>query len=229
MDERGPIQVIDGEIDMKFKHTKTAPALIEEVLSKDCYDVRNLSLGDGDIVDFGANEGMFTVWMAKKFPEKTVYAFEPVKETFEILKENIKLNELKNVYAYKCGIDSERYEGAVLIVSKDYSGGSSNWVTFNPEHHRKEVASVFTVEHVLGFMASNMVDKPKIALMKVDVEGAEYDALYAFKEWDRVNKIVIEVHINRRLEFEGRRPDGLITWLGNRTQVHKAVVCPILE
>ena len=46
-------------------------------------------------VDVGANIGYYTLLMAKRV--KKVYAFEPDKKCFEILKKNVEENNLKNV------------------------------------------------------------------------------------------------------------------------------------
>ena len=53
-------------------------------------------------LDIGANIGTHTVILGELF--KTVYAFEPQKEAFEILLLNIKENNLSNVIGYNYGL-----------------------------------------------------------------------------------------------------------------------------
>lgn len=40
------------------------------------------------IFDIGANIGITSIWLAKKYPAARIYSFEPVAENFEILEKN---------------------------------------------------------------------------------------------------------------------------------------------
>ena len=56
-------------------------------------------------------------------------------------------------------------------------------------------------------------------ILKIDIEGAEYDVLYPSTILPRVDFIVAEFHWNSRLDFQTRRPAGLITWCNNQCKV----------
>jgi FkbM family methyltransferase len=64
---------------------------------------------DSVVVDVGANIGAFTVPLAQK--AKKVYAIEPQVEVFEVLKDNIALNNLNNVEAINCAVGHHRQPG----------------------------------------------------------------------------------------------------------------------
>ena len=49
---------------------------------------------DAVVCDIGANVGSHSLYWAVERGAKKVYAFEPIKETFEILKKNIKISIL---------------------------------------------------------------------------------------------------------------------------------------
>ena len=60
---------------------------------------------DGDnIIDIGAHIGYFTIYAAKNAYQGIVYSIEPYIESFEILKKNLKLNDLSNVKPFHAAI-----------------------------------------------------------------------------------------------------------------------------
>jgi hypothetical protein len=66
-------------------------------------------------------------------------------------------------------------------------------------------------------------------LMKMDIEGMEYETLYFTNVLSRVDYMTMEVHINSMLEYKGRRADGLITWVGGQTRLIHVNVCKMTE
>ncbi len=66
-----------------------------------------MAVRDGDtIFDLGANIGLFALWVSEKCKNVTIHAFEPIVETFDILKRNVALHSL-NVKAHNVGIGGE--------------------------------------------------------------------------------------------------------------------------
>ena len=112
-----------------------------------------------------------------------------------------------------------------MIVSKDFSGGSTSWCTFNEEDHTKETVHLVTLDSI--FERHHGIERCK--LLKMDIEGMEYEALYATSILPRVDYMVAEFHMNRKLEFQGRRPDGLATWVKSQTNLIHMDVCRMAE
>lgn len=208
-----------------FQETKTAPQLIEEVFS-DNYRVfeSGVKIAAGDvIVDAGANEGMFSVLMSKFFPEARIIALEPITRTREILEENLRVNGCENVvvcpYALGTGDDT------TFTVSKDYTGGSSGLIKFKESDHYQEIVSTLTLSDVFDLYR---IDRCR--LLKLDIEGMEYDVLYAAGELlRRVDYLSAEFHLNNVLDFNGRRIEGLANWVSNRTKVLHVDVCRMAD
>jgi hypothetical protein len=73
---------------------------LKEVVLDQEYEKIGVSFTKNDtvIVDIGAGFGDFSIMMAKKFPHAVIYAFEPDIQYFNLLKENILLNQVANVY-----------------------------------------------------------------------------------------------------------------------------------
>lgn len=214
-----------------FEETRTAPMLIEEIFS-DNYKVKEsgIKLGEGDtIFDIGANEGMFSVFMSHLFPEALIIAIEPVVETYQTLKKNLEHNRCRNVEAYCFGVGAPGQKEAVLNVSNDFSGGSSAKCTFVESDMWQAVVELASLDDVLSDglfdelmqrLERNTVssyrpydDTTAKNLVKMDIEGMEYDALYGCSLVPRIKYFAGEFHINMKLDCEGRRPVALATWL----------------
>lgn len=210
----------------KFEDTKTAPGLVKEIFA-DNYKVfeKGVEFRDGDIViDCGANEGFFSVMIAKCFPNVRVISIEPVPVTFQTLKKNVELNECKNIECLPYGLGKKGQIEIEMVVSKDFSGGSSGVCTFNPEHHYTVKVPTFTIDQVF-----DMLGIDKVRLMKMDVEGMEYDILYGSKVLKKVDYFTAEFHTNAKLDYLGRRMDGLTTWVANQTQFIHVSLCKMCE
>lgn len=203
----------------KFKDTRTAPLLIKEIFG-DNYKVRESRLllnADDVILDIGANEGIFALFMAHLFPETTIYAIEPVLDTYLTLKENIMLNEFTNIEPYCFGVGAPGHKRAVLNVSKDFSGGSTAKCAFVESDHNQVEVELASMDDVLKSQLGDRFDHlNEVALMKMDIEGMEYEALYPATRLGLIKNFVGEFHMNMRLDCEGRRPGALVTWLTNQ-------------
>lgn len=189
--------------------------LIQEVFS-DCYHVikEGISFSPGDVVvDLGANEGVFSVFMSVLHPEVRIVSLEPVPRTYAQLLKNIELNGCKNIEAHNLGVGKRGQYKGTLIVSKDHSGGSTSWCTYNPDHHDKVEVNLMGLDELFA-----MARIDRCRLMKVDIEGMEYETFYSSKVMPMVDYLTGEFHINAKLEYDGRRMDGLCNWLHNQVK-----------
>ena len=69
---------------------------------------------EGDVLDIGANIGIMSVHLAKKVPNSTIHAFEPIPDNASVLKKIIKRFKLKNVHVHEFALGDE--EGKVQMV-----------------------------------------------------------------------------------------------------------------
>lgn len=201
----------------QFTQTVTAQALINEIFS-DNYKVleKKIEFKKGDVVlDVGANEGMFSIFISMLFPQARVIALEPVPDTFETLKANIALNKCKNIEPYNIGLGKPGQKTATLITNKSgESGGSTALCTFNPETHNKIEVGLISLDEAFDLYA---IDRCR--LLKMDVEGMEYDILYQSTVIPRTDFFTGEFHFNQRLDFMARRMDALAVWVSNQTKL----------
>ena len=142
------------------------------------------------VIDIGAHIGYFTIYAANSANEGTVYSIEPYKESFEILKKNLKLNNLTNVKSFHIAI-SKVTEQITLYIDKKNQIGNSIFKT--DETIESEKVESFNLK---DFVKTNKIEK--IDFLKIDCEGAEFEILLNFDKelMKKINKISAEVHEN---------------------------------
>jgi FkbM family methyltransferase len=164
------------------------------------------------VIDVGAHIGYYALLFAKCVgPSGRVVAFEPLPVNFELLKKNIQLNGLTYVETFSQAVFS-RNEEIILTVPDDlpHSGDASVYPARGTKQFRVPAIALDAFCDSAGF-------RPDI--LKLDVEGAEYDVLIgAERTIDRYRpKLLIELH-----HFDGNLaahpvPDLLAGW-GYRIQ-----------
>jgi FkbM family methyltransferase len=209
-----------------FYSTPTLPQLIHEIFN-DNYHIlqKNMIFTRGDIIlDCGANEGLFSILMAKLFPQTTVISLEPVPRTFYQMIRNIGLNGVSNINPINLGVAAKN-DTIAMTVSNEYSGGSTACMTFNPDTTYIEKVGVVTLDSIIN---SYCVGHP-IKLLKMDIEGMEYETLYNFNSWDKIENFVGEVHTNGRLRRMGYEIPKLVDHIAERTNLLYYEPCNMAE
>jgi FkbM family methyltransferase len=171
--------------DMSFFSDRSNDVIISEVLK----------LNEGDIfVDIGANIGFVSVLASKVvgFNGK-VFSFEPSFREYTRLLEALTFNQISNVMPYNCAIAD--FNGEInLSVSKIHTGinriGDHKLDNTNSKFS-KVLVPVFELDSLLSFVMIKKID-----LLKIDIEGAEYNALKGASQLLKkgvIKKIVVEI------------------------------------
>ena len=148
------------------------------------YEIALMDLPDKPLViDLGAHIGGFTARVKKLYPLAHIIAVEPDRNNLDLLKWN-----------------TSHYQGVEIVsdaVLHDYRFASIYSLGENTGAHMViGIASdtyiegaVFCVglDSIVGFL-------PVVDLLKIDVEGSEYNIFKHFKAWHRIKRIVGEYH-----------------------------------
>lgn len=171
---------------LKLRTNSTDIQAFVNVWIMDEYKMKDFDIKDDNIVvDVGAHIGLFTIYASRFCKKGKILAFEPIKENYETLLENLKLNNLENVLAHNLAVSNKNTPVKIYLNISDQAahtiyGTGQNFVEVNSITLREIIDS-----------KCNRVD-----LVKLDCEGAEYDILGALptEYFERIDRIRMEYH-----------------------------------
>ena len=167
-------------------------------------------------VDVGANIGAFSCLASENF--KKVYAFEPIKQNYDYLKQVLDRSCVSNVETYNLAAHSTNNEKIKIFHGPDETSGGATVLSDGGEYEECETISLEGIYELVG--------EDTIDYMKVDIEGAEYSFLLG-KDLSRVNLLSMELHgekekIEEMLRF--LEEEFYLLWLdGSEQHMHKDI------
>ena len=142
------------------------------------------------IVDAGANIGLTSLCLANRFPQSQIVSLEVDAGNYDLLKKNCLL--YGNITPLFCGVWSHSTH---LLIEN--TGGEA-WAYQTKEVTAQTLGAIRAVgiSDLLQQLAQSRID-----LLKIDIEGAEYELFSrGLDDWiDKVSNLVVEIH-------EGIRP-----------------------
>jgi FkbM family methyltransferase len=198
-----PLQIYD-ECDSR------AAGMVAQELSSDEYSIGALALQPGDcVLDIGGHVGIFSVWLAKRFPGIRIYAYEPHPANRELFRRNIEINgaagiELHPEAVTGCGRTLE------LAGNPQNSGG---YTAYSKTLIHRSVSGIASMT-LDGIFERHEIER--CALLKIDSEGAEYEVLNETTVWPRIDHLRGEFHMNALLAGRGYSMQGLRDYCDQR-------------
>jgi FkbM family methyltransferase len=170
------------------------------------YDFSDIRFRRGEVVlDLGAHVGIVSIFLAKTHPDITIHAFEPSPPVFELLEQNLRRNRVKNVIAHNQAVAARA--GSIDLVAHlaSNSAGSTAFLgTDHPAGHERFRVPSVSLDDILNTYRIN-----RCPLLKIDIEGSEYDVLHASHLLGRVMQIRGEFHENAHLRSHGHTMKSL--------------------
>lgn len=146
----------------------------------------------GAILDIGANIGIMTVSLARKFPHATVLSFEPMPQNLKALKRIIRYFRLKNVQLFESALGEENGELTMVmpVLDKVKMQGLSH-VVEGDNNDPLNQGLTFRVPVKKLDEIKELAALPAIHAIKIDVENFEYPVLKGGRELLLKHKPVI--------------------------------------
>lgn len=156
--------------------------VFQEVLGNNGYGVIHIE-NPRVIIDVGGNVGYSALYFAAKYPNATIYTFEPDPRNYELLCRNTA--QIHRIKAYQAALTPRN--GSVDLYVKRKAGMSSSLRKrsgFSPVSVR--AASLDT------FLSRARIDH--VDLLKFNIEGGEQEMFENFKQLGTVSALIGQVH-----------------------------------
>jgi FkbM family methyltransferase len=140
---------------------------------------------------YGTPIGDFSILAGVQHPKNKVFAFEPNRDSYSLLLENLKLNQVSNVLVYPEAIWSHSTELAI-----DTSASEPGQYKSRPIGEVESLGSELVVP---SLSLEDAFERSRLAhcdLLKIDCEGAEFVILFNTPDTvlQRIDRIVMEYH-----------------------------------
>ena len=159
------------------------------------------------ILDIGGNIGTTALYFASINQKCRILSFEPHPDTFKRAKENLGLNNFKNVEVINIGL-GERKEKLKLYEVNQYNPGMNRVLTGERNFPYKEIF----IEKLDDFLVEKGISR--VDIMKIDVEGFELSVLKGGNKIIRLSKPILFIELDDdNLKENGVDVKMLIQWL----------------
>jgi FkbM family methyltransferase len=142
------------------------------------------------ILDIGAQSGLYSLY-AKYKPQSQFYSYEPFVTTFNLLNDNLRLNEIANVKTFNLAM-SDKKGKSILNTCISHNGLHTMGNTplrFKDVHPVEVITSTIDIE----FYDKNI----PVDYIKIDTEGHEYFILKGGMKTIKLNKPLIQLEWNK--------------------------------
>ncbi len=156
--------------------------VLKSLLFADAYAEIELPGEPAVIVDLGSHVGASLLMFHARYPHARLIGVEPDPVVFARLRENS-----AGLDATLLNVAAAGEDGTVPFYTWRDTWGSSMFPTERASG-RIDVPSL-TLDTLL-----DRVHAGRVGLLKLNIEGAEYDVLTVFHGWDRLDAIVVEWH-----------------------------------
>lgn len=159
--------------------TSKTPQYVANEINTDSYNIKSIDFKPGDVViDIGANIGMLSIFLAKRYPFLKIYAFEPANLNYNNFLKNIEINgvEPNTITVEKLAVTGDA-RTVTLGFNTTNSGGSGlveygfKGKGFISKDEDKDIKSI-TLDQIF-----EKYDIKNVKLLKIDCEGSEFEIL----------------------------------------------------
>jgi len=166
-------------------------SVLAEIFTEREYRVAEqiIKVAKDPILDVGAHVGFFILYCRAINESVRIYGLEPEPENFQMLAQNLKTNKIKEVKIFQ----------QALALS---SGYREFYLAEDNHNHSLLALSLKKIKQVISaqtvnfseFCQNNKIER--LSLVKMDIEGGEYEILEKLPEsdWQKIEAIILEYH-----------------------------------
>jgi FkbM family methyltransferase len=162
-------------------------------------------------LDIGANIGLISLKVLEKVPSVKIFCFEPGNIQSNLLSRTIEENSIRNISLEKYALSDTDGEADFYVHSGKDSAKDGLVDTMRGE--KTEKTKVLT-RKLDSWWSSN--GRPKVNVIKIDTEGAEYKVLSGAKELlDKESPVIYFELYKKNIDAFNIKPEDLINLLSS--------------
>lgn len=139
------------------------------------------------IVDAGAQAGFFVLYCRSFNDQVPIYALEPAEDNLQLLEDHLNMNKISGVEVISAAL-AGKSGLRDFYVSKD-SHNHSLFKVLTPQILKTGKVKVYSLA---DFLSEQGI--AEVSLLKLDIEGGEYEVLENFSGWNKIDNIILEYH-----------------------------------
>lgn len=147
---------------------------------------------DAIVLDLGANIGVFSIYATTTARNVRVYAYEPFAPFGALLRENVRLNQQTSaIRCFDCAVAAGSGSRSLHLAEEGFFFPTLVHSTTSDSGQNKTTAECTTLAQII-----DAHQLPRIDLLKMDCEGAEYEILYSTpaSHLQRIRELRMEYH-----------------------------------
>lgn len=181
------LSITDSHAKLWYDLYCTDPVWVEMRFIRD-----NLIRSEDVVFECGSHHGCTAILLAHWVgAHGVVYAFEPGKGNYDVLRENISLNNMTNVVPINAAVGNAN---DVVYFTEYPNGSMDSQVTRRSKGHVKQLETCYAMQQVS--LDNCGLDNP--SLIKIDTQGYVYEPLQGMR------KIITEQKPNLALEIDSK-------------------------
>jgi FkbM family methyltransferase len=178
-------------VDIWYRAQTDDELILQELLVQDMYHFEQLShlvaFEKGSVlIDVGAHIGVFSKLWRQWNPDAMIVCYEPIDSNFELLLKN---NTGAKIDCRKMAVAPSGGSGKLTLSKAEHTG---RWrlQQLHAQDGQQQEASLIPINEAIREFANNPI------ILKMDVEGLEYDLLNAFDDsaWNNICMLILEWH-----------------------------------
>jgi|10_taG_2_1085330.scaffolds.fasta_scaffold38468_3 FkbM family methyltransferase len=195
-----------------FSRLGTDDVYIISEIMQDLYNMCNITKKNDvkTVIDLGGHVGSFSIMASILFPNTKIYSYEAVQENYDVILKNVAINKLENkISVFNFAVGGKGYPQEIQMAGSKSGYDKSDVQSIRNTGGNKIIwgegdcgvnLETTTLKEIIE---QNNIEK--VDLLKLDIEGSEYQVLEYAHETGVLNiidKMAMELHVNPKRERE---------------------------